>query len=211
MKKMHTRLLLTLTIAALGCSSGPSRIQPPSIDADDAASQAMELYDKDGDGSIAAAELDAAVGLKAAMATLDTSKDASVQEEEIVARIESWQASGVGIVSLNCTVTMDGRPLTGAKIVFDPEPFLGDDIKAAEGETSDTGGAGFSIPKANRPAPDAPPGAQLGFYRVRITKEVNGQESIPAKYNTETILGQEIAPDDPAIMGQKMRFELTSK
>src|SRR5688500_9351038 len=106
---MRTRLLLTLTIAALGCSSGPSRIQPPSIDADDAASQAMELYDKDGDGAIAAAELDAAPGLKAAMATLDTSKDGSVQEEEITARIESWQASGVGIVSLNCTVTMDGR------------------------------------------------------------------------------------------------------
>ena len=43
MKKMNKRLILTLIIAALGCSSGPSRIEPPSIDADDAASQAMEL------------------------------------------------------------------------------------------------------------------------------------------------------------------------
>jgi len=208
---MRKTYLLATLAAALGCSSGPSRVQPPSIDADDAASQAMELYDKDSDGAINAAELEAAPGLKAAMATLDENKDGSVQEEEIVARIESWQASDVGIVALNCTVTMDGKTIPGAKIVFEPESFLGGDVKPAEGETSPLGITTISILKANRPAADTPPGVQLGFYRVRITKDTGGTESIPPKYNTETTLGQEVAPDDPAIMAQRMRFDLKSK
>jgi hypothetical protein len=210
MKKSLTLSLASL-LAALGCSSGPSAVTPPDIDAGDAASQAMEMYDKDGDGTIAGSELDAAVGLKAAMATLDANKDGSVQEDEISQRIDSWQASGVGVVALNCSVRLDGRPLEGAKVVFEPEPFLGDDIQTAEGETSPVGSTIISVPKANRPTADTPPGVQLGFYRVRISKEVAGKEAIPAKYNTETTLGQEVAPDDPSIMAQKMGFQLDGK
>jgi hypothetical protein len=206
---MRKTYLLATLAAALGCSSGPSRVQPPSIDADDAASQAMELYDKDSDGAINAAELEAAPGLKAAMATIDTNKDGSAQEEEIAARIESWAATGIGVVAITCTVTMDGKPLTDAKVVFEPEPYLGDALQVAEGVTSPLGSTTVSIPKANRPTPDTPPGAQLGIYRVRITKE--GGSPIPAKYNTETTLGQQVAPDDPSVMGQKMRFNLESK
>jgi hypothetical protein len=204
-------IFLTAIVSAFGCSSGPSRVQPPSIDADDAASEAMELYDKDGDGAIAGSELDAVPGLKAAMTTLDANKDGSVQEDEIVARIESWQASGVGVVSIDCFIRMDGRPLADAKIVFEPESFLGDQIQAAEGQTGAGGTAPVSIPKANRPTPDTPLGLQLGFYRVRIAKEVGGKETIPARYNAETTLGQEVAPDDPAIMGQRMGFDLESQ
>ena len=35
----------------------------------------------------------------------------------------------------------------------------------------------------------------MGFYRVRISKQVNGKEAIPARYNTSTTLGIEVAPD----------------
>ena len=42
-----------------------------------------------------------------------------------------------------------------------------------------------------------------GFYRVEITK---GNE-IPAKYNTETILGQEVAADVAGI-SSRLVFEL---
>jgi hypothetical protein len=202
---------LCATACTAGCSQGPSRVKPPSIDADGAASEAMEMYDKDGDGKIAGDELDAAVGLKAAMATLDANKDGAVQEEEITSRIESWQDSGVGIVMLSFGVWMDGKPLQGAKVEFEPEPFLGDDIQAAVGYSSPVGVAVVSIPKDKRPAADTPPGVQLGFFRVKISKKEGGKEALPAKYNAETTLGKEVAPDDPEIMEQKLRFDLTTK
>ncbi len=51
-----------LLAALAGCSGGPSRVQPPSISPSGAASEAMTAYDKDSDGFIAGAELDAAAG-----------------------------------------------------------------------------------------------------------------------------------------------------
>ncbi|MBA3483777.1 MAG: EF-hand domain-containing protein [Pirellulales bacterium] len=207
---MRKTYLLATLAAALGCSSGPSRVQPPSIDADDAASAAMELYDKDGDGAINAAELEAAPGLKAAMTTIDANKDGSVQEDEIVARIEAWQATNIGVMAVKANFTLDGRPLSGAAVTFEPETFLGEDIKAAVGETT-SGLSTVTIPKDQRPAKDTPPGLQPGLYRVRVSLKKDGQETIPAKYNSETTLGQEIAPDDPAVAGQKVRFDLKTK
>jgi hypothetical protein len=203
-------LVLACGLSAAGCSSGPSRVRPPSINASGAASEAMELYDKDGDGFIAGSELDAVPGVKAAMETIDADKDGKATEEEIAARIEAWQASKIGVMAVKANFTLDGRPLSGAQITFEPESFLGQDIKAATGEASG-GVAMVSIPKEQRPAKDTPPGLQLGLYRVRVSKKANGQETIPAKYNTETTLGQQVAPDDPAVAGQKMRFELTTK
>jgi hypothetical protein len=210
---MNKSLALSLAslLAALGCSSGPSHIKPPSIDAGDAASQAMDMYDKDGDGAIAGSELDGAPALKASMDTLDANKDGAVQEEEIVQRIETWQATKIGIMPVGSGVTLDGRPLVGATVTFDPEPFLGDDIKTAVGETGPSGSATVSIPKDQRPTSDTPAGIQIGFYRVRVSKVVDGKETIPAKYNTETTLGQQVAPDDPAILRQNMSFALTTK
>lgn len=192
----------------LGCSGGPSALEPPSIDAASAASQAMELYDKDGDGSIAGAELDAAGSLKASMKTVDANGDGAVQEQEIADRIIAWQTSGKGLTSLTCTVTLDGRPLPGATVTFEPEPWLGDEMKEAFGETNAMGMTGLSIPKENRVPADAPPGLQLGFFRVKVSKQVGGAETIPPKYNADTVLGQQVALDDPAVANQQVRFEL---
>jgi hypothetical protein len=36
-------------------------------------------------------------------------------------------------------------------------------------------------------------GMRGGFYRIEISQQRNGKEQIPAKYNTKTELGQEIA------------------
>jgi hypothetical protein len=210
-RKMNKHLVLTITLAALGCSSGPSRVKPPSIDADGAASDAMELYDKDGDGSLAGAELDAAVGVKAAMATVDTNKDGKVSEDEIASRIRAWQATTYGIMPLGVTFTMDGQPLAEATITFEPEPFLGEDIKAGVGETTLGGSVLPSVPVEERASKDTPDGLALGLYRIRVSKMVDGKETIPAKYNTETTLGQEVAMDDPAVASQRVRYDLKSK
>ncbi|MBL9161476.1 MAG: hypothetical protein JNL18_01910 [Planctomycetaceae bacterium] len=199
-----------LMVALAGCSGGPSRVQPPSISPSGAASEAMTAYDKDSDGFIAGPELDAAPGLKAAMATLDLDKDGKVSEDEISQRIEAWQATGLGIMSITCRVTMDGKPVDGATVTFEPETFLGENVKAGEGTTSG-GMASIRIPKENRPSADYPPGMQFGLFKVKVSKQANGKETIPAKYNTETTLGQQVSSDDPAIMSQLIKFDLTSK
>jgi hypothetical protein len=171
----------------------------------------MKDYDKDGDGFIAGSELEASPGIKAAMATIDTNKDGKVTADEIAARIEAWQATKIGIISVACLFTMDGQPLSGATVTFEPEPFLGDNFKAAVGETSAGGAVSPSIPKDQRPTLQTPPGLQVALYRIRVSKQSGGKETIPAKYNAETILGQQISPDDPAVASQKVRFALTSK
>ena len=194
-----------------GCSSGPGRVKPPSISASGAASEAMELYDKDGDGFLVGAELDAVPGIKAAMETIDGDKDGKVTADEIQARIEAWQATKIGVMSIKCIVTLDGRPIPGATVTFDPESFLGSDLKAAVAEVGQGGSAMITIPKDQRPNKDTPPGVQVGLYRIRVSKKAGGKETVPAKYNTETILGQEVSPDDPAVAAQRVRFEITSK
>ena len=201
----------SLLAALAGCSSGPSRIQPPSISASGAASEAMTTYDKDGDGFIAATELDEAPALKAAMATLDVDKDGKVSEDEIEQRVEAWQATGLGLMPTSCRVTMDGKGIDGATITFEPEAFLGGNVIQGEGITGGGGLATVSILKKDRPSPDYPPGLQFGLYKVKVSKIVNGAETIPAKYNSETILGQQISDDDPAIVSQSMTFEMKSK
>jgi hypothetical protein len=209
-----TKTLATAALAATilaGCSSGPSRVKPPSISPSGAASQAMKDYDKDGDGFIAGSEIDASPGIKSAMATIDADKDGKVTADEIQSRIEAWQATRYGVLSQRCTFTMDGKPIDGATVMFDPEPFLGDNIKAATDVTSPGGMCSPSIPPEERPTKDTPAGMQLGLYRVRISKKVNGQESIPAQFNSETTVGQQIATDDPAVASQKVRFDLKSK
>src|SRR5262249_43996123 len=158
----------SLAFIAAGCSGGPSRVQPPSISASGAASKAMSLYDKDGDGFIAGAELEAVPGIKAAMSTIDANNDGKVSAEEIADRIKAWQATRYGIISLTFGFTLDGKPLEGADITFEPESFLGDNIKAGAGNTGPGGSTGISIPKDQRPRSDTPAGLQLGLYRVRV-------------------------------------------
>ena len=207
---MRMTYLRATRAAALGCSGGPSAVTPPSINAGSAASSAMELYDKNSDGAIAGEELAAAPALKAAMETLDVNKDGSVQEEEIVQRIEAWQKSNAGLSTIAAVVTMNGQPLEGATVTFDPEPFLGEGMKQAVGVTSRLGGVSPIIPKENRPDPSWPAGLQLGLYRVRVSKQANGAETIPAIYNTETTLGQQVSPDDATIGANRVKFDLKS-
>jgi hypothetical protein len=204
-------LAFALPLLAIGCNYGPSRIEAPSISPAGAADAAMEMHDADGDGFLAGEELDKVPGVKAAMQTVDTNGDSKVSAGEIAERIRAWQASQIGVATIMCVVTMDGRPLEGATVTFEPESFLGDEIQAGSGKTDYTGSAYPRIPKEKRPVPDMPGGLQLGFYRVEVSKMANGKETIPGIYNSETTLGQQIAPDDPAFANQRIRLELTSR
>lgn len=200
------------TTALLGsCSFGPAAVRPPSIDAPDAGQAAIEMYDANNDGVVAGSELDQAPGLKAALKRLDTSGDGSVSAEEVAARIEKWQESEIGLTAFGFKATLDGAPLIGATVTFEPEPFLGEDVKAATCQTNELGGGGASIPVEQRPTPTTPGGMQLGMYRVKISKVANGRELIPPQYNEQTVLGQEVALDVPEIAANRVVYALRSK
>ncbi len=172
---------------------GPARLRPPAIDAKAAGAKAIELFDADKDGKLSGKELDKCPGLKAAIDKIDTSGNGEITAEMIAARIEAWQKSRLGRMSLSCLVTHNGRALDGAEVKFVPEKFLGDNVKTATGKTDQNGMAMLSIPTHG---PGDPPGVAPGFYRVEITK---AGEKIPAKYNSETIFGQEVALDAKGI------------
>ncbi|MGD9632920.1 MAG: hypothetical protein AB7G28_15010 [Pirellulales bacterium] len=197
-------------IGIAGCSSGPYRVNQPSIDPEGAGAMAMELYDTNGDGKVAGDELEKAPGLKALARTADSDHDGALTADEIAARIYKWKEQKTGVTIFSFVVTLDGKPVEGANVVFEPEPFLGGEIKAGVGSTGFGGSGGASIPKDQRPSPTSPPGMHLGLYKVKISKQVNGAETIPAKYNTATTLGQEVAGDVPEISSGGVAYKLTS-
>lgn len=186
---------------ALGCSGKPARLYPPSIDASAAGTQAIEMYDTNKDGKISGDELNKCGALKAALAQIDTSGEKAITAAMITARIKVWQNSKLGRMSLSCTVLHNGRPLPGADVKFVPEKFLGENVKEAVGKTDQNGVAMISVPTSGR---TDPPGVAPGLYRVEITK---AGENIPAKYNTDTTLGQEVALDAAGIR-EGIKFNL---
>ncbi len=189
-----------LTIFAAGCSRRPSRVHPPSIDPGSAGRDAMSQYDLDGDGKVSGAELDQAPSLKAALERLDTDGDGAVSASEIAARVRAWQESKVGRMTAVITVLAGGRPLEGATVTLDPEDFLGSNIQPATGTTDASGMVMPSIEVSG----DDPPGVAPGFYLVRITKD---GMNIPPMYNTETVLGLELA-QDVAELDEGISFDL---
>jgi hypothetical protein len=204
-------LLTALTVAPFSaCNFGPAAIKQPSIDPSSAGKLAMEMYDKNGDGVVSGDELNHAPALKAALGNLDKNGDKGVSADEVAARVEAWKVMKAGLTSVRCKVVMDGEPLGGATVTFDPEPFLGDQVKPATGVTGMTGETMPTIKPEDRHSPKDPGGVQFGLYKVRISKMVNGKESIPARYNTDTTLGQEVAYDDPSIANRNMQFTLKS-
>jgi hypothetical protein len=197
--------------AFVGCSGGPTPIELPQFDPGSSAAKAMELYDKDDDGFIAGAELDQAPALKAARKQLDTNEDERVSEQEIVDRIARFSEVSIGLTNVTCQVTLDGTPLDGATIRFVPDECLEGVIKEASDVTNIVGLASPSVPKEMRPSADTPPGIQIGLYKVIISKKKGDQEFVPEKFNTKTILGQQVAPDDPSMRTSKVEFNLRSK
>ena len=188
--RVHCLSLLMLCVALLAsCSRRPPRIYPPEFNPSKAAADAMAQYDADGNGSIADQELEKAPALKYAIGRIDANGDGAIVAKEIANLVQAWMDSDLGRRSVDCIVTRRGTPLTGATVTLDPEPFLGDKLQPATGVSDERGEVALSIPVS----PEEPPGVAPGLYLVRITKV---GEEIPAKYNTNTIFGYEVA-DDP--------------
>jgi hypothetical protein len=190
-----------IALALAGCSDGQPSIEAPAINAGGAGRQAMQRYDANRDGRVSGDELDGAPALKAALGSLDANGDGGVTADEVADRVGAWQASQLGRMSITCDVILDGKPLSDATVTFVPEEFLGDEIQAARGVTDARGSAAMSIPDL------FPPGVACGLYRVEISKLADGEETIPAEYNSQTTLGVEVAEDAGAGEGM-VQFDL---
>lgn len=146
----------------------------------------MDLVDADQDGYLTNEELKVSPGLRSALVDLDEDQDKQLSRAEVFARFEMYVNSRVGLQSIDCTVTMNGRPLKDAHVDLIPEPYMADFIEPAAGDVINqyTGAVEISTD------PELP-GVRPGFYRVVITSPT---VEIAAKYNDETIYGIEVAP-----------------
>jgi hypothetical protein len=176
-----------------GCSGQPSALSPPSFDSGKVASAAIAQYDKNGNGSLEKAEWQASGALAGSITIYDTNGDNVLDSAEVTAGLARWQQGEMGARPLPFQVKLGGRPLEGAEVKLIPEAFFGGAIKPASG-TSGPGGRGYlGLAEADRPK-NAPklPLTQPGLYRVEI---IHPTTKVPAKYNTESTLGIEVADD----------------
>lgn len=202
--------LAAIGICVTGCSSGPKALVPPDVDPSDASAAAMDQLDANGDGSIGGDELAKSPALKTALKRVDSNGDGAISPEEIEARVQAWHDSKVGLFPARVAVTLNGDPLEGAEVHFEPEPFLGQAVITAVGVTNAYGEAVPAIPKELRSHESMPDGTQCGFYTVRISKVVNGKETLPARYNTQSQIGEEISMETPGLQTGFIRFALKS-
>lgn len=192
---MHVNVfrLLLCSISVIvfsGCAKGPER---PEFNASQCAADALAAYDSDGDGFLSKEEYTMSPGLLAASARVDSDGNGLISKEEIENRVDYYRNATTYVVSGGIRVVRKGRGLADATVTFEPESFLGEEFKPCSGTTDQLGETSISRETAEFP------GIYLGMYRVRVSKIVNGKETIPAKYNTETTLGFESATDLPEV------------
>jgi hypothetical protein len=198
--------LVAAYFAVAGCSGRPSAVRPPDIEPDRLARAAIEQYDTNGDATLDSKELASAPSLRFSANRIDTNNDGKIVADEIAQFMKRyWIDTAAGIIRIRCAVNYSGRPLDGATVTFEPETFMHGAVKPASGVTRG-GMAVISVSDADRPDPNAR-GVQNGLYLVRVSKVVNGKETIPEKYNKHTILGCEVA-DRASYMPGPVTFNL---
>lgn len=161
----------------VGCYGQEPRVEAPPIDPEGYAAKAIELYDTNDDGFLAGDELKKAGSLRGLAGS-----DKKVSKDEIAARLQSIVDSQLGMATMTCEVRSGGNGVPGVKVTFEPEAFMGGSIKPASGVTNEDGVADIAM--------SGDDGAQPGFYKVKLTRE---GDDLPAKYNEETELGQEVS------------------
>jgi len=204
MSRLHPGWFLAALGSLVWCGCSCSRApDAPDLSPGAAGKKAVAEYDTNADDQLDEDELEACPSLLWAFDRIDTDQDGFLTAAEITHRIESWQDSGTIMMGGSVQVTLDGKPLPDATVTFEPEEFLGSGLKTCRGTTD---AAGSTILTGSH---EEIPGIYLGFYRVRISKLVDGKETLPAKFNTETELGREVADDVPGV--GVISFDLKSK
>lgn len=201
---MQKLVLGIVTLFCAGCL-GPGRISVPEMNPEQAGAQAVSEFDLNHDGAIAGAELDGVPGLKAGLNAIDRDKNGQITAEEIAARLSKYQQDKLGLVQIYAQVTLNGQPLEGATVTLLPEAFMGPAVKPAAGKTDSKGLCMFQIDGQDVA------GVHCGLFRVQVSKlDGSGQETIPTKYNTNTVLGEEVGQGSP-VLSRGISVNLTSR
>jgi len=204
-------VIVVATSLAAGCSNKPGRIDPPNINAASAARSALKEYDTNGDSFLAGEELKEAPALRTALETIDSDGDSRISEDELATRIQAWADSRSAALPITCRVLLNGKPAADVEVLFEPEPFLGEEILPAAGITNVFGDAAVAVSEADRPSEGFPSGAQLGFYRVRFRSIQGGKTRVPSRYEEQALMGQEVSYEDRAVANNQIIFSLTSR
>ena len=190
-------------VCLAGCNQAPARLEQPGFDAHAISDALLEAHDADRDGLLSKEELRHCPSILKAIEKFDSGGDGKVSREEIAARVAFWSEGRVAVMRFEPLVTLDGKPLAGARIELVPETGLAATIKPASGVSSRSGYVELLIAPGDLP-PDTPyKGLNMGLYKVKVT---HPNREIPAKYNTETELGQEVARD----LGYEVTIDLES-
>lgn len=171
-----------------GCRRTPARVAQPTY-APDAGAAAINTYDTNSDQAISGEELNAVPALKASMGAVDADKDGKITAAEINQRVDEWKESRIGKMAAICEVTLDGKPLANAEVRFDPESFLGSNLPSGTGTTSEDGSVGITVSTDESSSRNF--GMPCGWYKIRVT---SSSRKIPDRFNTNTVLGCEVAP-----------------
>jgi hypothetical protein len=180
-------LCLVLLVGVFAGCSERRVAAPVKINAEQVAQEALKQLDANGDGLLDEAELAKAPGLLSCLQAWDTDKDGKLSKAELAEGLVPLTSNEVGLRAVSCRVYMDERPLQGATVSLTPEKFLGAEMKGASGKSDSDGRVRLQV--AGQELPGVPP----GIYRIEVSlKDAGGQETIPSRYNTETVLGKQI-------------------
>lgn len=170
-------------VLVAGCSGRPPRVEAPEWDPAEFTERAFADFDANQDSVLERSELDAVPGLAAAFNRVDRDRDKRVTQDELRGRFEAYEKMRTGILLQSFEVTLNGRPLAGAKIEFIPESYQGDVLEIATGVTNDQGTV--------RPKVEGHPGMQIGFFRVKAYDPRSQNES---ELKLSKPVGVEVSP-----------------
>jgi len=191
-----------LALLVAGCSGGKQG--SVQISPREAADQALAEYDANKDGALDAKELEACPGMLSALKRADKDNNGRLTADEIADRLTLFQQQGMQS-DVSVEVMLDGRPVVGATVTLVPEKFMGQSVKPASTVTDEMGTGSLKTEGSDVQV-------AYGYYRVQVSKNAQGRETIPAKYNSQTVLGQEISPDvEGRGTANTIRLRLTSR
>jgi YD repeat-containing protein len=162
------------------------------VDAERISQAILEQYDQDRDGRLSQGELASLPPIAGNRSWYDYDKDGQISGDELRAGLTEIFDPKVGLLTFNCSVTRNGKPLSGANVRFVPLPALQDAIPPVAGVTDKFGCAEMALAAEDLPA-NAPTRVALvrpGLYLVQIT---HPEMSVPEEYNVSTKLGQEVS------------------
>jgi hypothetical protein len=194
---------LAYGLGLTGCNGGPKRVDPIALSGAQIAAEALKQFDKDSSGDLSRQELSELPSVLSVLAQYDKDSNESLTAAEIEERIARWQQLKVGLVNCSFTITLDGKALQKADVELVPEAICGGTLPRCKGKTDDLGRVTLS-PVADDPnakSTQGLPGVPPGLYKVIV---VHPKLSNLTKYNSQTTLGIQVAPDDPDLMRLNM-------